>query len=229
LSVPLPDNPAREVLAAKIRKMSSESSISTSRVESLLTELRAGRGEARAELLQATCDRLMALTRKLKRSFPQVGRWEQTEDVFQNSSLRLYQAMADVEIVDALHYYRLAALQIRRELIDLSRRYDGPHGLGRHHLTTRVTPGDAESRPPSFEAAEETHNPAAVAQWAEFHEAIEALPQDQREVTELIWYHGLSQEDAGGLLGVDARTVRRRWRAARMALHEHLQGELPSE
>lgn len=207
----------------------SESTITASRVEKLLAELRSGHAEARNELLEATCNRLMALTRKLKRSFPQVGRWEQTEDVFQNSSLRLYQAMADVEIVDALHFYRLAALQIRRELIDLSRRYDGPHGLGRHHITTRATANDDQSRPPSFEATEDTNDPAAVAQWAEFHEMIEALPEEQREVTELIWYHSLSQEEAAALLAVDARTVRRRWRAARMALHDRLHGELPSE
>lgn len=205
----------------------SESTIAASRVEMLLQELHEGRQEARGELLQATADRLTALTRKLKRSFPRVGRWEQTEDVFQNASMRLYQAMADTEIKDPLHYFRLAALQIRRELIDLARRYDGPQGIGRNHFSARVNPSE-ETKQPAFDSAEATYDPAAVAQWAEFHEAIEALPEDQREITELLWYHAMSQEDAASLLNVDVRTVRRRWRAARMALHERMQGGLPN-
>lgn len=205
----------------------SESTISTCRVEQLLAELREGRLEARGELLEAACNRLMALTRKLKRSFPQVGRWEQTDDVFQNASLRLYQAMADVEIESALHFYRLAALQIRRELIDLARRYDGPRGLGRNHLTQRVEPRDDSNLQPPYEAVQTTYDPRKVVQWGEFHQAIEQLPEPEREVTELIWYHDMSHKEVAQLLLVDERTIRRRWRNARLALHGKLQGEMP--
>ncbi len=204
-----------------------ETSISKDRVEQLLADLQAGRLEARAELLQAASDRLTAITRKLKRSFPLVGRWEQTEDVFQNASMRLYEAMARVEIQNPLHFFRLAALQIRRELIDMARRYEGPHGMGRNHFSQRISSDDSEKQV-SWEHGETTYNPVAIAQWAEFHNVIEQLPQEERDVTELLWYHGMSQDEAAEVLSVDARTVRRRWRAARLALHERLQGELPS-
>ncbi|TWT90754.1 RNA polymerase sigma factor [Pseudobythopirellula maris] len=201
--------------------------IQTSEVERLLGRLRDGDDSARAELLQAACDRLMRITRTIKRTFPKVGRWEQTEDVFQNASMRLYQAMESVEIADARHFYRLAAMQIRREMIDLSRRYQGPLGQGANHQTQMATPAD-QSGAMKFEAAEVTNNPQAVAEWGEFHEAIERLPADEREVTELLWYHGLPQQEAADLLGVDVRTIKRRWRSARLALHEALGGELPS-
>lgn len=200
--------------------------MTVSRVEVLLAEIQAGRLEARGELLHAACDRLIAITRTLKRSFPQVGRWEQTEDVFQNASLRLYEALADVEIADPLHFFRLAALQIRRELIDMSRRYNGPLGIGQNHYTQRADAATSERR--AFEGIETTYDPQAVAQWAEFHELIDRLADDERAVTELLWYHGMSQEEAADLLGVDVRTVRRRWRSARLSLHDALQGELPS-
>ncbi len=36
-------------------------------------------------------------------------------------------------IPDTLDYFRLAAATIRRELIDLSRRHFGPHGIGANH------------------------------------------------------------------------------------------------
>ncbi|HMO83704.1 MAG TPA: sigma-70 family RNA polymerase sigma factor [Lacipirellulaceae bacterium] len=206
----------------------SESTLTTHRVELLLAELRAGRTEARGELLQAACHRLEAIARKLKRTFPQVGRWEQTEDVLQNASLRLYQALAEVRIESPVHFFRLAALQIRRELIDLARRYDGPQGLGRNHASQRrAAAGESTPLPAAFEAGDTTHNPERIAAWAEFHEAIDSLPPAEREVTELLWYHELSQQEAAELLAVDERTVRRRWRSARLALHERLQGELP--
>jgi RNA polymerase sigma factor (sigma-70 family) len=205
----------------------SEATITTERVERLLADLRAGNAEARGELLEAACNRLTAITRKLKRTFPKVSRWEQTEDVLQNASLRLYQSLADVPIENPVHFFRLAALQIRRELIDMSRRYDGPQGMGRKHYSHRVGASDAPTPSPAFDAAESTYNPNKVAEWAEFHEAIEQLPEPEREVTELIWYHEMSHKDAADLLAVDERTIRRRWRNARLALHEKLQGELP--
>ncbi|MFV2068565.1 MAG: RNA polymerase sigma factor, partial [Pirellulales bacterium] len=57
-----------------------------------------------------------------------------------------------------------------------------------------------------------------LAEWAEFHAQIEQLPDDAREVFDLVWYGGLSQADAAEVLEVDPRTVRRRWRQARLSL-----------
>ncbi|MAT68555.1 MAG: RNA polymerase subunit sigma-70 [Planctomycetaceae bacterium] len=204
-----------------------ETTITVDKVEQLLADLRAGRSEARGELIEAACDRLTALTKSIKRSFPQVGRWEQTEDVFQNASLRFYTALADVEINDARHFFRLAALQIRRELLDAARRFNGPMGLNRNHQSQPQNQGD-ESRLTPVEAVETTNDPQAVAEWAEFHEAIDKLPEREREVTELIWYHGMSQQDAAEALEVDERTVRRRWRSARLALSQLLVGVMPA-
>ena len=168
------------------------------------------------------------MTRSIKNDFPRVGRWEQTEDVVQNASLRLYRALEQVEISDARHFYRLAALQIRRELIDLSRHYGGAHGLGKHHQTMQAVNDDSQPRGAEYEASEETGGPQAAAIWSEFHDTIGQLPDDQREVTELLWYHGMSQQEAADVLKVDVRTVKRRWRAARLALHDKLEGNLPS-
>ena len=39
---------------------------------------------------------------------------------FQNATLRLCQALEKVELTDARHFLRLAAVQIRREMIDLT-------------------------------------------------------------------------------------------------------------
>lgn len=209
--------------------MNQEMTLRSQHVEALLARLQAGDLSARDELLQATCDRFTYMARAMKRDFPKVGRWEQTEDIVQNASLRLYRALEDVEIADARHFFRLVALQIRRELIDMARHYEGAHGLGHHHQTQRpVRSEDSSGGSDRFEAAEVTNDPHAVAVWSELHETIEQLPDDQREVTELLWYHGMTQQDAADLLKVDVRTIKRRWRSARIYLHDKLHGELPS-
>jgi DNA-directed RNA polymerase specialized sigma24 family protein len=42
-----------------------------------------------------------------------------------------------------------------------------------------------------------------------------------------LWYEGLDQPEAAVVLGVDVRTVKRRWQKARLLLFESLHGEPP--
>ena len=53
---------------------------------------------ARSELLSHASQRLECLTRKMLRDYPGVHRWEQTDDVLQNASLRLYRALSEVAL-----------------------------------------------------------------------------------------------------------------------------------
>ena len=204
----------------------SDSSDPSARIQQCIERLNAGDEFARGELLNLACERLTRLTRSMLRDFPGVARWEQTDDIFQNASLRLFQMLNDVEIENPRHFFRLAALQIRRELIDLARRYQGPLGLGAKHQTQQRQADDDDGRTPqAYERAEVTHDPRRVAEWQDFHTRVEQLPEDEREVFDLLWYHELSQEQAAELLDVSVRTVRRRWRSARLSLHDALMGD----
>ena len=109
------------------------------------------------------------------------------------------------------------------------RHWQGPQGAGRHHQT-QPPRGHAEgdTRAPNLlDQGQETHDPRRVAEWCEFHEQVEKLSQPERDVFDLLYYHGLSQDAAAEALQVDVRTVKRRWRAARLALYEAL-GDGPS-
>lgn len=176
----------------------------------------------RSELLDLTYQRLLRLTQKMKSDFRGVGRWEQTEDVLQNASVRLYDALAAANIEDARHYFRLAALQIRRELIDMCRKYRGPQGIGANHATQlRDRDGDERNAMP-YEPGDRTHNPDDLLAWSDFHQCVEKLPDKEREVFELLWYHELKQDEAAELMGVSTRHIKRLWRSARLMLHEQL-------
>jgi RNA polymerase sigma-70 factor (ECF subfamily) len=160
--------------------------------------------------------------------YPLVQRWEETDDVFVEAIAKLHCALADVRPESPRHFYNLAATQIRRVLVDLARRYGGPQGLGSHHDTVAKDP-DGRT-PPHYERADVSCEPSSLAQWSEFHEQVEAMPAEEREVFSLLWYEQMSQEEAAEMLGIASRTVRRRWQNAcywiqKLRLGEPLPGE----
>src|SRR5262249_48213550 len=150
-------------------------------------------------------------------------RWEDTDDVFQNAALRLWNALRDVAPASVRDFFRLATLQVRRELIDLAHHYYGPHGEGANHASA------AGSRDtwPSPEPAGGGGAPDRLLFWSEFHRQAGAVPEREREVFDLLWYQGLTQPQAAAVLGVSDREVRRRWCAARRLLRQALPDELP--
>lgn len=199
----------------------------TTVIQNWIDRLRAGEDSARVALLDCAGGRLSRLARKMLRSYPGVGRWEQTDDVLQNALVRLDRALKAVAPPTARDFFRLAAMQIRRELIDLARRYSGPHGLGAHHRS-RAPEGDVDD--PTVGSAgpsDATHDPGRLELWTEFHRRIEGLDDEDREMFDLLWYQGLTQAEAAIVLDVAERTVGRRWVAARLNLHRALDGQMP--
>jgi RNA polymerase sigma factor (sigma-70 family) len=206
--------------------MADASSLSV-RIQAWLDRLRGGDAAARDELLNCACERLRQLAQQMLKSYPKVRRWEQTDDVLQNALLRLHRSLGQMTVEDARSFYRVAALHIRRELLDLVKHYYGPLGHGANHASDpgKAAPGGSSATP--AEPADLSHEAGRLAAWGEFHEQIEQLPEEEREVFDLLWYQGLTQAEAGEVLGVSERTVKRRWLSARMQLRDALHGELP--
>jgi RNA polymerase sigma factor (sigma-70 family) len=186
-----------------------------------------GNENARNELINCACERLRRLTRQMLNEFPGVRRWEDTDDVFQNAALRLCSALKQVTPRTVPEFIRLAALQIRRELMDLARHYYGPLGHGAHHASNAGASNAEDSSVRSFAAVDSTYEPSRLAIWSEFHQHVESLPENEREVFDLLWYQGLTRAEAATLLGVNERTVLRRWQQARIQVHRALQTHLP--
>src|SRR5207302_1154946 len=162
---------------------------------------------------------LTRLTRKMLKGYPRVKRWEETDDVMQNATMRLYRSLLDVKPASAADFFRLAALNIRRELLDLAKHYYGPQGQGAKHATVGGGHDSENAPPPAFDRPDSADEPARLAAWTEFHSQIERLPEEEREVFDLVWYQELSQAEAAELLKVSERTIKRRWQSARLKLH----------
>jgi RNA polymerase sigma factor (sigma-70 family) len=192
-------------------------------LQTWLGRLAAGENGALEELIRHTGVRLEKLTRHMLRGHPAVHRWAQTEDVLQGALVRLLRALRELRPGSPGEFFALAAQQIRRELLDLARHSHGPQGIGANHASD---PGRTVGEP-APEPADESLDGSALAEWTELHLQIEALPQEQRQVVDLLYYQGLSQPEAALLLGVAVRTVQRRWHDALLRLHELWKGEWP--
>jgi len=81
-----------------------------------------------------------------------------------------------------------------------------------------------DGRPSHLRAAqaEGGDEPADLEAWADFHEAVAQLPEDEREIVDSLWYKGLTHAEAAELLTVSTKTIQRRWVSARLWLAEVL-------
>ena len=192
-------------------------------LQGLLDRLRAGDKAAGDELFRRIYGRLEGMTRKMKRHFHGLARWEDTDTILQEAALRLWQKVEADPPATVLAFFGDAGRKIRDTLIDLLRKYYGPEGPGGKIETNNPADSSDSTPRPAFEPGTDTADPALLAELTEIHRRIEALPEEERQVVDLIWYHDLSQQEVADLLGVSLRTVKYRWQAARVRLGAWLQ------
>src|SRR5262245_22198308 len=177
-----------------------------SQIQACLDRLEQGDLSAWDELFKLANERLYALAREIKSDFPRPGQTLETGDLVNDAYFRLHRALTDVRPRTVRDFFGLAALQMRRVLLDLC-----------DTIKRRPLPplGPEGPEAPEREPGHATYDPARIAEWSEFHEAVSQLPPDELEVFGLLWYQELSQLQAAHVLGVDESTVKRRWRRAR--------------
>jgi RNA polymerase sigma factor (sigma-70 family) len=196
------------------------------RVGRALQRLAAGDADVREDVISWACERMCEIAHRMLPAFPAVARWEQTDDVVQNAALRLDRALRDIVPADARGLVGLAATQVRRELLDLARKYRGPESYGANH-ETNYQRLDGELRAKVDDAVLPVESDDILDRWTRLHNAAGELPEEEREVFHLCWYLGLKQDEIAGVLGCSGRTVKRRWETAKQLLAAAMPGEKP--
>jgi RNA polymerase sigma factor (sigma-70 family) len=196
----------------------SDLSVRTTELHGWLDRMKSGDPQALDQLLKRVTSRLSRLAGKMLAQFPRVARWVDKDDILQNASIRLIRALNDVRPDSMRAFYALASTQIRRELLDVTKSLYGPHGDGARQIS--IEPGDSDVRrilEPAF-----PNDERELERWCHFHEEVEKLPAEEREVVGLIFYHGWKQDKVAELFGVHVRTVQRWWMAALKRLRDVL-------
>jgi RNA polymerase sigma factor (sigma-70 family) len=121
---------------------------------------------------------------------------------------RLLKAMATVRPGNVRQFFAIANQHLRWELNDLARRL--------HERTREIAIEDDQVLSP-----ESTGSPLSAGA-LRMLEATENLPEDVREVFDLIRIQGMTQPEAANLLGVSTKTVQRRLNRALLLLLDEL-------
>ena len=179
-------------------------------IQHLLDLHQAGNAAARDALIERSLDQFHQLSRRMFRKYNDLRAVAETDDVFQKALVRLHRALADIRPPTVKEFFGLAARQVRWVLHDLVREIAQAKVVT---FTDRLpdVPVDSDD----------------LQEWTEFHEQIDGLPDDDREMFDLLLYQGVTQADAANLLGISLRTVKRRWQQARLRLRQALRGEFP--
>ena len=147
----------------------------------------------------------------LYRSYPRLTRPPlrlETDEVVGAVVERLLKALATVRPRTVREFFGLANQHMRWELNDLARRLDeGPANVELAEGLV-VAPAGSDS----------VLTPDA----RRILEAIDGLPEDEREAFNLVRIHGLTQPEAAEVLGVSAKTVQRRLNRGLVLLAEQL-------
>lgn len=183
-------------------------------IQSLLDRLRLNPDDraVRKELIGRSYQRLAAVAHRLLGPAYR-ERPEDTSGLLAEAYQRLESSLGAVKPESVRQYLGLAALQMRRALIDLIRREKGRDG--RYETPVALDAGAGTDG-----AAGNVPAPAeGDADWRlELMDAIGRLEEGEREVVDLLFFNDLTQLEAAGLLGVDESTVKRRWARARVRL-----------
>jgi RNA polymerase sigma-70 factor (ECF subfamily) len=165
------------------------------------------------ELLERAAGRLRLLCASyLYKSYPRLARPPvnlETDDLVGGVVAGLLKALREVRPATVRQFFALACQHMRWQLNDLARRLDEQPAVA-------SMPEAGVAGPPQSTAS--SLSPDARRMLA----AIEGLPEDEREVFDLIGIQGVTQVEAAGVVGVSEKTVQRRLNRARLLLAERL-------
>jgi RNA polymerase sigma factor (sigma-70 family) len=174
-------------------------------------------GEAPADpLIRALLDRAvgrleMLCANMLYRSYPRLTRPPlrlETDEVVGAVVERLIKALGTVRPRTVREFFGLTNQHMRWELNDLARRLDErPANV---ELREEIVPAPAGS--------DSVLTPEA----RRILEAIDGLPEDEREAFNLVRIHGLTQPEVAEVLGVSIKTVQRRLNRGLVLLTQQL-------
>jgi RNA polymerase sigma-70 factor (ECF subfamily) len=139
----------------------------------------------------------------------------QTDEVLGAVVERLLKAMRECRPRTVREFFALASQHMRWELNDLARRLD-------------EQPADVELHEGQIPAPASSGSALGVGA-RRILEAIDGLPEDEREAFSLVRIQGLPQTEAAEVLGVSAKTVQRRLNRALLSLAERLDDLRPAE
>ena len=184
-------------------------------ITQLLGRWQAGDGQAGERLFASLYGELRGIAAASFRAESR-GHTLQPTALVHEAYLRLL-GLDRLRLEDRSHFLALAARVMRQVLVDHARRRDALR-RGPRRVETLV-----ESKVPGVE------QPIDVLDLHRVLEDLAAIDPERSKLVELRFFGGLTTEEAGEVLGLSPRTVKRRWQSTKAWLQKELEaGEPPS-
>lgn len=193
-------------------------------LDEVLRAHRAGDVKAAGMLVEYCHDRVSWLAERLLPNFARVARHERPSDVAQEALMSLWKSLSTTKPESDRHLLLLAGKKVREALLDLARKQAGK----RHGIDHQETQGDVSpEQHAAIAAVDDVTGPDTLDDWSRFHQAIDNLPENERDVALLKWFMNAKDETIAALLGVSESTTQRLWRDAKKRINEEMGGERP--
>ncbi|WP_422928094.1 sigma-70 family RNA polymerase sigma factor [Singulisphaera sp. PoT] len=171
----------------------------------------------RALLERSACRLRRLCVLLLSRSYPRLTQPPlnlEAEELLSAVVERLMKALREAKPTGVREYFAMAGQHMRWELNDLARRLDERPAMVELHEEFIPSPGDSGS--------------ALTMDGRRMFRAIDDLPDDEREVFDLVRIQGLTMTEAARILGVSESTAKRRLRKSLAHLAEVLDDLRPA-
>lgn len=177
-------------------------------VTRLLQDWSGGKKEALDELMPLIYDPLRKLALRCLQS-EHAGHTLQATALVNEAYLRLVDS--DVSFQDRVHFYAIAARLLRRILVDHARSHNRQKrggGAAKITLDEAVLPG--------------SQTPWSIVELDDAITRLAAHDQRKSEVIELLFFGGLTYDEAAAVLNISPATVHRELKMAKAWLHREL-------
>lgn len=189
-----------------------------SRLDEAVVRLNAGDESAKEDLLAHVRHRLMVITRRRIHGpggFTQVARWNQTDDVVQEACLRLADTLEQTDLASGDHFLRLAALHIKRALLNMHEHVNTKSHYGatletdRHRLDDRGPDGRLATAPARTDAG---------LRWDKFLGHFKTLTDEQRQMLDDVFFNGCTQQETADRMKIGITAFKARWLKLKLQL-----------
>lgn len=183
----------------------------------ILGQARRGDQPATEQLLPTVYEELRELARAMM-GRERTGHTLQPTAVVNEACLRLISSDSEVEYHNRLHFFRLAAREMRRVLVEHARARNRAKREGSHERVSFT----------SFTLVIEDNTIDLLALEAALNQLAEIDPV-KVEIIEMRYFGGMTNVEIADVLEITTRTVERKWEVARRRLSVLIDGENRSD
>ena len=183
-------------------------------ITGLLEQYRLGDHFVENLIFERCQSQLFLIAKAMLNRFPKARTRIEANDLLQQGQIRLLKTLRKIPLNSTPDFLRLAARHIRWELLSMIR-------------TPLIPITDDGNHSELHDSDFETEDPVMLATWREVHDRIAQFPERERQLFDLLYYHGMSQVDAAKYLDWPLRTLTRHWLEARLKFMRQYENKNP--